>query len=230
MDNIKTALVYLAIGLVFVIGGAWVSSIINQTATPTPPSTLQRSVVECPNDSQSFAETQSSTDVVLLNDVQSYAKAGDGFPIAYNVVLKRTALQSQIACGYLHFVVDIGGKPLHSWEGFYMVPTNSEQFGGHLNLDPNAVIANTEVNGKTDVIYPLNDIEYKAPDGSTGVADWASLLNVSADIGFTIALNTTNPAGHIDLVEIAYKCWNPQTGAQTNDCGLATSSIQQISN
>ena len=46
------------------------------------------------------------------------------------------------------------------------------------------------------------------------------LLNVSQSIGFEIGLNTNDKTGFIDKFSIAYKCWNPTTGEENQDCRI----------
>lgn len=204
--------VILAIG----IGSIWIASFFSKKANKTT------TVVECPLDTKSYQETKIGKNVILLENKTSYGedKSFDGHD--YNVLIKRTGLQSKIACGYLFYRISVGDRPIQQAnENLYMTLTSSRQFGGHILPDEKNAISIAEVNNKTEVLVPLNSVYH---DGTSRTdikqADWASLLNVAGQISFNIALNTTSPKGHVDSVEIAYKCWNPQTGQETTDCGL----------
>lgn len=227
MKNIKIAALYLVVGLIFVVGGAWISNKLvgnNSGNITVATSTLQAfAPVVCPNDTQSFQATKANKDVLLLENKSSYATNGSFDGHDYNVVLKRTGLKSEIACGYLFYTVSVGSRPVQQgYENLYMTPSYSTQFGGQILPTNTNAISISEVNNQTQVLLPLDSIPY---DGTSRVnikqADWASLLNVTDQMSFNIALNTTSQYGHIDSVEIAYKCWNPQSGQETNDCNLA---------
>lgn len=206
-------IVILAIGS----GSIWIASLFSpKQKDETMP------VVNCPLDTQSYQTTSSLKHVVLLTNKSSYGVNGSFSGHEYNVVLKRTGLNSKIACGYLFYKISIGDNPINQkYENLYMTPTDSKQFGGHIIPDEKNSIKISEVDGKTEILIPLNNINY---DGTERLnfkqADWVSLLNVTNQMSFNIALNTIKTLGHIDSVEIAYKCWNPETGEETKDCEL----------
>lgn len=181
-----------------------------------------RKIVECPLDTQSYQATAVNKNLILLQDKSSFGVNGSFADHSYTVSIKRTGLKSQIVCGYLFYRVSVNNKPIRQdYENLYMTPTNSKQFGGHILPDGKNAISINEINNKTEILIPLNNIYY---DGKERIgikqADWASLLNVTDQMSFDVALNTTSPLGHIDSIEIAYKCWNPQTGESTDDCKL----------
>ena len=132
------------------------------------------------------------------------------------ISVSRTGSGSEIACGYLYINAGVGKRPLIN-EDVYIVP---QGFGGH--LESSVAIVNQVVNSSTEMIFSLDNIQYRYAQ-TIYTANWAALLNVANQITFEIALNTSNPEGHINEVGIAYKCWNPQTGDVTTDCHLAAS-------
>lgn len=210
-------LVILAIGS----GSIWVASLFSKDDKKEGGIETKK-VVECPLDTISYEETKTKKNLKLLENKISYGINGSFAGHDYNVLIKRSGLQSKIACGYLFYRVSVGEKPIEqASEGLYMIPTSSKQFGGHIMADSEYIINVAENNGKTEVLIPLNAVYH---DGTQRInikkSDWASLLNVSDQISFNLALNTIRQNGRIDSVEIAYKCWNPQTGEETNDCLL----------
>ena len=202
----------------FVAISAFIYTKVSYVSAPANPTQIG---VTCPRDSQSYAQTKDLKNVVLLNEKQSYGKAGGDFIKQYNVTIERSGLNSQVICGYLFYSVSVEGKPIHLYENFYMTPSLGKQFGGHIYPNGDSFISNNETATSTEVLLPLNNISYDGNERQNfKQADWASLLNVTNQINFTIALNTTDPTGRINSVEIAYKCWNPQTGQETKDCSL----------
>lgn len=221
--NFWKALQYFGAALIFVLSAVFLSKWIDtNSSAPKPPPISDNKSVQCPLDTNSYQTTKAIKNLTLLNNKSSYGVNGSFAGHEYTVSLKRTGLKSQIACGYLFYRVSTGNKPIdQEHEGLYMIPTNSRQFGGHILPDEKSAISINEVNNKTEFLIPLNSIPY---DGTSRTnikqADWASLLNVTDQINFDIALNTISTFGYVDSVEISYKCWNPQTGQETNDCNL----------
>ncbi len=218
--DILQATIILIITAVLVIGATWISNTTKNTEQPKVIE-VPFSAVDCPKDSGSYQKVKASKNIILLSDKQSYGISGEGFVKLYDISIKRTGLNSEIACGYLFYRLSSGGKPIsQNYENFFMIPRESLQFGGHI-LTTNNTISNSEINGKTEILLPLNDISYDGIERKNiKQANWVALLNVSDLVNFTIALNTLNQLGHIDSVEIAYKCWNPITGQETKDCNL----------
>lgn len=218
-EDIMQAGFILAITFLLAIGASWISGKFKPTVVTIPPENL-RSVVECPRDFASYEATKEDKNIVLLQYAPSYAQEGK-FIKEYNFSIKRSGLNSQIACGYLFYRISVGDEPIvQAYENLYLTPTN-RQFGGHIIPEEKSVIRNEDVNGKTEILMPLDSISYDGTQRKNIMtADWASLLNVSDRIDFTAALNTTRGLGRIDSLEIAYKCWNPKTGEETQDCKL----------
>lgn len=210
---------------VFVVGFGIILLVAKTTNKIIGPSILnnsERQLVECPLDTESYQATKSKNNVVILENKTSRGENGSFTGNDYNVSIKRTGLKSQVACGYLFYKVSVGSNPIDiKSEGLYMAPTKSIQFGGHILPTEANSISIKNVDNKTEVLMPLNSISY---DGTARInikeANWVSLLNVTSQIDFNIALNTIRDQGKIDSVEIAYKCWNPQTGQETDDCKL----------
>lgn len=158
--------------------------------------------------------------VSLISDASTYGKE-DGSFAKHIISLRRKGLKSQIACGYLFYRVSVGNRSIQQeYENLYMRSVNS-QFGGHILPNAEDTIRNENLSNKTEILIPLETISYDGKERKDiHKADWASLLNVSDQIDFELALNTTNKLGRIDSVEIAYKCWNQKTGEETKDCEL----------
>jgi hypothetical protein len=212
------AIVYLMVALV----GIFVSSFEKPKEVILSPESL-RPIVECPEDFASYSST--SKRVVLAENVPAFAIPDKGFVAGKNVSVKRTGLKSQVACGYLFYKVSSGGKPIdQAHMNLYMGAADTQggiQFGGHILPSERTQILNKNVDGKTEVLMPLNTITYDGRDRrNIFQADWSSLLNVTNQVNFYISLNTIQNTGMIDLVEIAYKCWNPRTVEETTDCEL----------
>ena len=174
----------------------------------------------CAGTSDEFNKLKSQGNyVTLVKGLNgTYGIAGDGFVNDKEVRVNRTGTGSEIACGYLYIDAGVGNRPLNEkYENTYIA---SGDFGGH--LENSAAIVDKTVASSTELLFSLENIQYRKGKTTTDVytADFASLLNVSNYLDFDIALNTLNPMGYINEVGIAYKCWNPQTGAVTNDCSL----------
>lgn len=219
--NLKNTLkVILQVAIILVVGGIsmWIASLfVSKTKVQPVPA-----VVTCPNDYNSYLQAKAVKNIGLLSNKSSYGVNGSFAGHDYTVSLKRTGLNSQIACGYLFYKISVGNKPIEQkYENLRMLPTDSKQFGGQILPNEKTAVSINEVANKTEILIPLNNIPYDGTDRiNIKQADWASLLNVADQISFDIALNTISPLGRIDSVEIAYKCWNPQTGQETNDCNL----------
>jgi len=188
-----------------------------QTTKTTNYVPLNRTFVACPSDLSAFADSMKK--VTLLEDKPS--NGTKGILKGYKVTIQRTGLTSSIACGYLLYRVSFGGKPIEQdYMTLVMNPTGG-QFGGHLFPDETRGAIMQEQKNSTEVLIPLNKITF---DGLTRnpikTVDWAALLNVAPQIEFDIALSADVPDGRIDLVQIAYKCINKETGQETQDCDL----------
>lgn len=217
-EILKTIGIFILGFIIILVVAKTTNKIIGTDQQETP----VRPIVECPADFKSYEKAKERKNVVVLEKSSSYGVDGSFSGHDYRVSLKRTGLKSQIACGYLFYRTSVGERALdQEHENLYMAPVKDSQFGGHVIPDEKETIRNQEINNKTEILLPLDSITY---DGTSRkniyVADWGALLNVSDRIDFNIALNSIDPAGKIDAVEIAYKCWNPKTGEETDDCNL----------
>jgi len=137
------------------------------------------------------------------------------------VITKVETEKSKVACGYLF--VRAGTKTygsIQKWENLYINPNG---FGGHINAENNIGIGDSDK--YSEYLFTLSKMDYwKSRDdrrtNSLQTADWGVLLNVSKTIGFEIGLNTEDKTGFISKFSIAYKCWNPETGEENNDCKI----------
>ncbi len=129
----------------------------------------------------------------------------------------------EVACGYLYIRVSKSGKSLNEkWDSIYV---NPHGFGGHL-LRSKSIIK-SENNSFTEVLFLLDAISYLpglpySPEAQNfKIADWVNLLNVNSEIKFNIGLSAEDIGGLIEEISIAYKCWNPATGDETQNCQLS---------
>ena len=130
MKNFSTTLIYLVTGLVFVVGGAWISSKLIQDEDITPPA---RPVVTCPSDLHTYkALIENNGKVAKLIDGKKSMFASNGkFINSKKIITKNETKESKVACGYLliRAGTELNGA-LQSWENVYINPNN---FGGHIN-------------------------------------------------------------------------------------------------
>lgn len=172
--------------------------------------------------------------VYVVKNLRTHV-AGGQFVNQKTINVSRSGSGSEVACGYLYIDVSVGNKPLlQPYESIYIDP---DDFGGHIDTG-NAISARNE-NGGSQFLFDLTKMAYTEgakltySQGSAvsfsqakssqfiRTADWAALFNVSNIVNFRIALSTTNTRGTIREIAIAYKCWNPQSGQETNDCKLS---------
>jgi hypothetical protein len=222
-EIIKTLTIFiLAIGVIIGVSKLISFLFIEKGNTEYP---IVESNVTCPADFSSYEKISQSKRLEIISNKPS--NGTDGVLKGYKVTLERTGLTSNIACGYLMYQVSYDGKPIEqSSMDLFMRPTYS-QLGGHLLPDENKRSIIKEVDGKTQILMPLDSIIY---DGlSRNIikeANWSSLLNVTDTMEFEIALSANNEKGNLDLVEIAYKCINKETGKETDTCSLKVVGIE----
>ncbi len=188
---------------------------------PSVPTPAYESV-KCPADSQSYNSlTESDGKIVkLIDGRKSMFASGGRFINLQKVVTKNETKKSKVACGYLLVRVGTDHGALEKWENVYINPNN---FGGHIKSENQ--IGTGDGREFSEYIFPLNEIQYWKTRadrwrGSLLSADWSSLLNVSEEVIFEIALNSENRSGFIDEISIAYKCWDPTTGEENKECKL----------
>ncbi len=216
--------VFITLGLIIGVFTAllsWgVKAIFFGDVKNVQPSPTPRTPVICPVDYESYsklAESPNNT-VLLIKDKKIMFAAEGRFINTQVVVTKSETATSKIRCGYLFVSAGTNnGALVPAWEDVVIYLDN---YGGHLIPD-NAIWVN---NGalSSQYLYSLDKIKYWDTHFRNNIifTDWSSLLNVSNTIQFTIKLNTENRTGFIDNVSIAYKCWNPTTGDENNDCNM----------
>ncbi len=180
-----------------------------------------REAVVCPPQFANFDYLMGGAgQVVELIPETKRMSAADKFINSEIVIVKTETKKSKVACGYLF--VRAGTEEygaIQSWEDIYI---NPNEFGGHLDQS-SAITVNDRRKEYSEYLYSLDEIQYwpRKEDKNRKIltADWAALLNVSPEVNFHIALNTTAD-GFINKVLIAYKCWDPATGEENKNCKL----------
>ncbi len=162
--------------------------------------------------------------IKLLEDKRSYVENNvftEGS--LYNVLVKRSG-SGLIACGYLYVKASAGNNPLNNkYDSIYINPHNR---GGHLLRPRSMPLVDSSLDA-TEILLPLEAIPYLpkvpySPDAqSYEIANWVKLLNSGSDTIFYMGLSTENKFGKIEEVRVAYKCWDPSTGEETQDCQLS---------
>ena len=128
MENIKSAIIYLIAGLIFVVGGAYISSRLNKEnpPLPIPPTPITRPVVFCPADFLSYHTliSESPNQVVeLISERKSMFAANGEFINSEVIITKNETKTSKVACGYLFTRVGTQTHgTLQNWENLYVNP------------------------------------------------------------------------------------------------------------
>lgn len=221
MNNFVKSVGVFIIGLLFVVSGAWLSDKVRKRSTLETP----RSIVDCPSDFIHYSSLSNNEDrtVKLISKETSMFASGGKFVNPQVVITQNKSDKSEMACGYLF--IRTGTKnygPLQNWEDVYINPTG---FGGHVSID-NAISVN-EGEEYSEYLIPLERVMYWRTKLRTSKlnANWVALLNVSVEVPFGIGLNTNNQNGFIDEISITYKCWNPTTGEENNNCQLVVKEV-----
>lgn len=213
-------------------GAIWLSVFVAEKISPGHSTEVKEAVNEavkevvkeviikqpgCENSFDSFVELRNKGQEVQFLDKPLISYGNGEFEKQKVVLIKRSGVGSKVACGYLYAKMRNSTGPLHSYENLYLTPS---QFGGHIHHDKS--IVNKVVDKSTELLINLANIHYhiNSDDRTPHEADWASLINVSDEISFTVALNTTDKGGTIESLAIVYRCWNPETGKETSDCRL----------
>lgn len=160
--------------------------------------------------------------LTLAKNRNTYAFKGQ-FINNFNVNVNRSG-DGQIACGYLYAEARINGKELDAqYDSIYINPAD---FGGHILRSKSFQVESNEVN-KTEILLPLNSISYLPaipynPNAQNyKIANWVNLLNTGDKVNFKIGLSALDSRGYIDEITIAYKCWDSNTGKETQNCQLS---------
>lgn len=219
MKNFLMTVVYLATGLVFVIGGAWISGRFAKVNEPVKTAIQPRPIVECPStvgDYQNTVKDSGQVAKLIPDPVPSYGEDGQ-FKYKQVVITKIETDKSKVACGYFSIRAHTASGGLKTWQNVYINPNN---FGGHISSKNQ--FGPGDGREYSDYLFPLNQIEYwpTRSDRTIRSADWAALLNVSSEVAFEIGLNVTDKTGIIDEASIVYKCWDPKTGTENKYCKI----------
>ena len=220
--NFWKALQYFGEALIFVLLAVYLSSLITGDQRPIPLQPVDRQVVSCSPDFLSYQKLiENPKSVVDLISIKTPMYAENEEFHSKIIITKIETEKSKVACGYL-FVragTDTNGH-LQGWENLSINPNG---FGGHINSENN--IGSGDSSNYSEYLFPLSKISYwktrnDRVKGNLLSADWGVLLNVSKTISFEIGLNTNDKTGFIDKFSIAYKCWNPFTGEENQDCSI----------
>lgn len=227
-NNFFKAILYFAVALLFVLSSVWLSALISKKVNPpqpppTPIPIVTRNLVECPPNYTGYESiTQNTSKVTKLIGSKKNMFAQNGrFVNSQIVITKNETAESKVACGYLFVRAGTTTHgPLQSWEYLYINPND---FGGH--LDKENQFGPGDGRNYSEYLFALNKIKYWKDNRNFSkeallTADWAALLNVSDKVSFQIAFNTNDYSGFIDELSLAYKCWNPTTGEENNQCNL----------
>jgi len=223
MNSFLRGLGYFGSALVFVLAAVYLSSFIGGNQEPTTEPTTPRPSVTCSADFLSYQKLiENPKHIVSLIDEKKvmFAENG-GFVNSEIIITKNETQKSKVACGYILIRAGtLTNGSLQSWENVYINPSG---FGGHINSENH--IGRGDSREFSEYLFPLNKIRYwktrtERAKNNLSTADWGVLLNVSDTVEFNIALNTEDKTGFVDELSIAYKCWNPNTGEENNDCSL----------
>lgn len=225
-ENFSRALIGLLATFIIGVGILYVSTIlVRKFDFSIGPERIVEKIVkppECQRNLEAFQLLIKDKQVVrLIENMRMYAANGKLIN-AQDITIARSG-QGEIACGYVYIRARKNGSALEEkYESIYM---NPQEFGGHL-LNRRSI--ELPVSEKiTELLLPLNSISYLPdspynPDAQNyQVSNWVKLLNVSNEIKFHIGLSAADPRGIIEQISIAYKCWNPDTGEETQDCQLS---------
>ncbi len=223
MNNFLKALLFAVIALAGIVASTVVA---NKFKEPIPVEIVPdggkiQQLVTCPKDFSGFDSLPKQQVVELIDKkVRAYASNGR-FINPTIVVAKRGGLGSEVACGYLYVKTGTeSAGSLRDWENVYINPNplKTNPYGGHIQKDKS--ISNKNDGQSTEMIFSLENINYKPNKNSseTKSANWVALMNVSDLIEFNISLNTEDKSGFIEKILIGYRCFNPETLKETNDC------------
>ncbi|MBU2634249.1 MAG: hypothetical protein KJ674_03305 [Nanoarchaeota archaeon] len=231
-ELLKRVAITAIVGAFFVYGAVAISNALNKNLDREQIKRVVEKIIEekeiiiyKPECKQSFNGYQE-----LLNKGQylkivanrySYAQNGI-FINSIDSIISRTG-SGEIGCGYLYIKVSKNNKPINNeWDSVYIDP---HDFGGHILRDKSILHENkenyTEALLSLDSISYLPGLPYNSNAQNFRIADWVKLLNVNNHFKFDIGLSVENKGGLINEIIIAYKCWNPETGEETQNCQLS---------
>ncbi len=213
----------LAVGALIIIGTTYVTNSLKKPEVIQTAVTVVAQSPQCPNDFSSYQSlVNSGQSVELVKNLNTYAANGN-FINDKTIAVTRSG-SDQVACGYLYVRAGIDGHPLDlTYDSIYISP---QGLGGQILRSKTIAITNP-VASTTEVLLPLNAITYLPslpynPNAQNyQIVNWSDLLNAANTITFHIGLSTLSPNAVINEIIIAYKCWNPSTGQETNNCQLS---------
>lgn len=222
MKAILQTIVIFIVGALIIVSVSWLVNIFRTPEVIEKEKIIEKilSGPECPRSFEAYKTlVGGGQSFQLLKDAPSYAFQGK-FIKDYTITVNRTG---EIACGYLYVRAKNDGRPLN--EKYDSIYVNPHELGGHL-IRPRSVPIPNPIPNTTEILLPLNAIPYLPtvpydPNAQNyRIADWVKLLNVTNQIWFKIALSVQDPTGIIEEIRIAYKCWDPATGKETQNCQL----------
>gem|GEM_PF-3492976 len=236
MNDIKRAIIsvgqftaILLIGGIIVVTTSWMASWykkpdVIETIVEKP--VIKEVVLKPPSCEGGYEEFQdlvgAGQSLQLLNNTAMHAK--DGKLLNSKDVLVSRSGTGEVACGYLYVRARKDGKSLE--EKYDSVYINPQDFGGHLLGNKGPFTIKEPEPKKTEFLLPLSAVSYipKVPFDPNAqnyrVADWVDLLNVSSQVKFSIGLSTLHVEGAIENITIAYRCWDPASGKESQGCQL----------
>lgn len=214
-------IVVTAIGAIFVVGVSYaIKSIILEPNTEETIKTVVLKAPECKGGFEEYKNLADKGQIIKLTENQRTFALNGQLTGEKRVIARRGG---EIACGYIYMEAQKGSNKLDpKYDSIYV---NPQSLGGHIIRSRSLEIPNKNDNISAVLLnlksVPfLPKIPYNPNAQNFEVADWVKLLNASSKTEFIIGLSTTDQQGFINEVSIAYKCWNPETGEETQDCQL----------
>lgn len=218
----------LAVGSVIIISTVLLVNKIKQPEVEITEKVVEiEKIIKAPDCGENFNDYKELVDkgqfIVLVKNRNMYGSSSGQFVNSVSINVNRSG-DGIIACGYLYIKANIDGETLNDeYESIYINPNS---FGGYILSSKSFEIENQESN-KTSILLPLNAISYLPslpynPDAQNyKIANWVNLLNIGNKVNFAIGLSSLNPNSYIEEIIIAYKCWDSNTGKETQNCQLS---------
>ena len=218
--------IILLIGSGIVLGTSFVVNLIKKPEIEITKEVVEiEKIIKAPECKTSFDGYKEIIDngqfVILLENRNMYAL--DGEFINDTIVEVNRSGDDIISCGYLYLEASTNGHELDKiCDSVYINPNG---FGGHILRSKSFKMINEGIE-KTIILIPLSSVSYlqNVPYNPNAqdykIANWVNLLNTGNRISFNIGLSSLNQNSYINKIVIAYKCWNPDTGEETQNCQL----------
>ncbi|MBI2065878.1 MAG: hypothetical protein HYT68_02320 [Candidatus Zambryskibacteria bacterium] len=223
MKEVLKGVLVFAVGAAVIVLTAWA---VNQFKKPDviekiiEKPVFKKSLQCAPSQDAYRSVVEQGQSILLVDSLNTYAIAGR-FVNDKNLIITRSG-SDEIACGYLYIKARKDSRPLETqYESVYI---NPQDFGGHILGAKSIEISKTSQ--VTEFLIPLNtisylsDLPYNSNSQNFRVSNWVNLLNVSNEVKFHIGLSANDSRGVLEEVRIAYRCWNPNTGEETQNCQL----------